>query len=105
MLGFLKTFVEFRTTLNDDLYLVFLNLHIFAAGETVGRAMAAFEATAANQISLRVGDLVRIHNTSPGGWWEGELNRDGVKQSGWFPGNYIQVSFHLHSCTLILFIL
>ncbi|KAI1714547.1 SH3 domain-containing protein [Ditylenchus destructor] len=62
-----------------------------AGGENMGRAVASFEATAANQISLRAGDLVRIHNTSPGGWWEGEVERDGVKHTGWFPGNYVQV--------------
>lgn len=56
--------------------------------------MAAYEATASNQISLKVGDLVRIHNTSPGGWWEGEVERDGLKKTGWFPGNYIQVCFN-----------
>lgn len=59
----------------------------------VGRAVAAFEATAFNQISLKLGDLVRIHTTSPGGWWEGEVERgDGTKHTGWFPGNYIQVN-------------
>ncbi|KAI1733270.1 variant SH3 domain-containing protein [Ditylenchus destructor] len=62
-----------------------------AGGENMGRAVASFEATAANQISLRAGDLVRIHNTSPGGWWEGEVERDGVKHTGWFPGNYVQI--------------
>lgn len=65
--------------------------------------MAAYEATASNQISLKVGDLVRIHNTSPGGWWEGEVERDGVKQTGWFPGNYIQVN-HLKILFLILYL-
>lgn len=55
--------------------------------------MAAYEATAPNQISLKIGDLVRIHNTSPGGWWEGEVERNGIKKTGWFPGNYIQVIF------------
>ncbi|KAH7731039.1 ITSN-1 protein [Aphelenchoides avenae] len=59
--------------------------------ENLGRAIAAYEATAPNQISLRMGDLVRIRSTSPGGWWEGEVDRDGSKQMGWFPGNYVQV--------------
>lgn len=34
--------------------------------EMVGRAIADFTATAANQVSLKAGDLVRVHNTSPG---------------------------------------
>lgn len=58
--------------------------------QLVGKAIAAFDATAPNQISLRVGDVVRVHTTSPGGWWEGEVQRagdgGGTKQSGWFPG-------------------
>jgi hypothetical protein len=74
----------------------------------IGRAIATFEATASNQISLSIGDIVRVHQMTPGkfyfspyqnltskfssgGWWEGELERDGKKHFGWFPGNYIQV--------------
>lgn len=61
----------------------------------IGRAVAAFEATASNQVSLKLGDFVRIHTTSPGGWWEGEVeSSEGVKHIGWFPGNYIQVLFY-----------
>uniref|UniRef100_A0A914LH46 Intersectin-1 n=1 Tax=Meloidogyne incognita TaxID=6306 RepID=A0A914LH46_MELIC len=59
--------------------------------QTVGRAIAAFEATASNQISLHLGDIVRVHQITPGGWWEGELERNGEKHIGWFPGNYLQV--------------
>ena len=39
--------------------------------------------------------LLFCHNTlkyiNLGGWWEGEVERDGERQFGWFPGNYIQV--------------
>jgi len=34
--------------------------------QTVGRAIAAFEATASNQISLHLGDIVRVHQITPG---------------------------------------
>ena len=33
---------------------------------TTGRAIAAFEATASNQISLRIGDIVQVHQMTPG---------------------------------------
>lgn len=59
--------------------------------QTIGRAIAAFEATASNQISLHPGDIVRVHQITPGGWWEGELDRNGEKHIGWFPGNYLQI--------------
>ena len=62
-----------------------------AERHVIGRALAAFEATASNQISLRTGDTVRVHQMTQGGWWEGEVERDGQKLLGWFPGNYIQV--------------
>ncbi|CAD5227122.1 unnamed protein product [Bursaphelenchus xylophilus] len=54
------------------------------------KVIAAFEATAENQISLHVGDQVQIKNTTPGGWWEGNVigKEDKV---GWFPGNYVQL--------------
>lgn len=57
----------------------------------VGRAVAAFEATAANQLSLAIGDLVHIRSKSDGGWWEGEIERVPGQPpvAGWFPGNYI----------------
>lgn len=63
--------------------------------ESLAKAVAAFEATAPNQISLRVGDIVKIRSTSPAGWWEGEVDRDGTKHTGWFPGNYVTVTYLL----------
>ncbi|KAL3108428.1 hypothetical protein niasHT_015350 [Heterodera trifolii] len=60
-------------------------------GQTIGRAIANFTATASNQISLVIGDTVKIYQTTPGGWWEGEVEKAGVKQIGWFPGNYVQL--------------
>jgi hypothetical protein len=32
----------------------------------IGRAIATFEATASNQISLSIGDIVRVHQMTPG---------------------------------------
>uniref|UniRef100_A0A0N5AWI9 Intersectin-1 n=1 Tax=Syphacia muris TaxID=451379 RepID=A0A0N5AWI9_9BILA len=57
-----------------------------------GKAVAAFEATADNQLSLHVGDVVHIRNKSDAGWWQGEMvGTNGVKKVGWFPGNYVEV--------------
>uniref|UniRef100_A0A914IB65 Intersectin-1 n=1 Tax=Globodera rostochiensis TaxID=31243 RepID=A0A914IB65_GLORO len=61
--------------------------------QMVGRAIATFTATASNQISFAAGDTVKIHQTTPGGWWEGDVEKAGVRQTGWFPGNYVQ-AFH-----------
>ncbi|OZC07366.1 hypothetical protein X798_05594 [Onchocerca flexuosa] len=57
-----------------------------------GKAIADFEATAENQLSLKVGDIVKIQSKSSSGWWQGEIVSDsGAKKSGWFPGNYVEV--------------
>ncbi|VDM43764.1 unnamed protein product [Toxocara canis] len=58
----------------------------------IGRVLASFEATAENQLSLHVGEAVTIRSKSPAGWWQGEVvSSDGVKRSGWFPGNYVEM--------------
>ncbi|KAE9552733.1 hypothetical protein FO519_004050 [Halicephalobus sp. NKZ332] len=58
----------------------------------VARALANFEATGDNQMSLKTGDLVKIRSTSPAGWWEGEIVLpNGEHKTGWFPGNYVEV--------------
>uniref|UniRef100_A0A7E4UXI2 SH3 domain-containing protein n=1 Tax=Panagrellus redivivus TaxID=6233 RepID=A0A7E4UXI2_PANRE len=63
-----------------------------AAKDSVGRALADFDAAADNQISLKVGELIKIISTSPTGWWEGEVTSpSGEKRTGWFPGNYIEL--------------
>ncbi|KHJ94369.1 SH3 domain protein [Oesophagostomum dentatum] len=52
------------------------------------RAVADFEATAANQLSLKTGDVVSVREKSSTGWWEGEIVRDEHTYAGWFPGDY-----------------
>lgn len=71
---------------------------IFSVKESLAKAVAAYEATASNQISLKVGDIVKIRSTSPAGWWEGEVDREGAKHTGWFPGNYVQVGLMTWLC-------
>ncbi|KAK6748800.1 hypothetical protein RB195_001432 [Necator americanus] len=53
------------------------------------RALADFEATASNQLSLKAGDVVAVREKSSTGWWEGELVRNEQTCAGWFPGDYV----------------
>ncbi|XP_024913465.1 LOW QUALITY PROTEIN: growth arrest-specific protein 7 [Cynoglossus semilaevis] len=39
-------------------------------------------------LSFQAGDLIRVLQALPGGWWEGETE-DGTR--GWFPSSYVQV--------------
>lgn len=44
--------------------------------------------TASNAVtclSFRAGQVVRLYNRDPSGWWDGEV--DGRR--GWFPSNYV----------------
>lgn len=38
-------------------------------------------------LSFEAGEIIRVVQALPGGWWEGE--RDGAR--GWFPSSYVQV--------------
>ncbi|KRZ52366.1 Intersectin-1 [Trichinella nativa] len=57
----------------------------------LGQAIAPFQATDVNQLTLNLGDLVKIRTKSPTGWWEGELQAGGEKRIGWFPGVYVKI--------------
>lgn len=50
------------------------------------RATHAFEARYEDELSFRVGDLITLVRTPPGGWWEGRMRGS----SGWFPSNHVQ---------------
>lgn len=47
-----------------------------------------YEAEAAKEISLHVGDIVRVTNDEDEGWWIGEVDSDQGVRRGWFPANY-----------------
>ena len=36
-------------------------------------------------LAFRAGELIRVLNRDPSGWWDGEI--DGRR--GWFPSNYV----------------
>lgn len=38
-------------------------------------------------LSFEVGEIIKVVQALPGGWWEGE--KDG--ETGWFPSSYVQV--------------
>lgn len=39
-------------------------------------------------LSFQAGEVVKVVQALPGGWWEGE--KDGAR--GWFPSSYVQVT-------------
>ncbi|KAF8324843.1 uncharacterized protein EI90DRAFT_3074093 [Cantharellus anzutake] len=57
------------------------------AGDDFVLAMHDFVPVAANVqcLSFRAGQVVRVHNRDPTGWWDGELEG----RRGWFPSNYV----------------
>ncbi|CAO4372086.1 unnamed protein product [Caenorhabditis nigoni] len=55
------------------------------------KAIVEFTASAANQLGIKVGEIIKIREKSAAGWWEGELIRDGKPFAGWFPGDYVKV--------------
>ena len=46
-------------------------------------------------ISFRAGQVIRVFNRDPSGWWDGELHG----QRGWFPSNYVSTDERVISLT------
>lgn len=46
-------------------------------------------------LSFRAGQVVRVFNRDPSGWWDGELHG----QRGWFPSNYVSADERVISLT------
>ncbi|XP_063699833.1 intersectin-2 [Culicoides brevitarsis] len=58
----------------------------------VAQAIATYEATSSEQLSLAKGQLVMIRKKTDSGWWEGELQAKGRRrQVGWFPATYVKL--------------
>jgi son of sevenless-like protein len=36
-------------------------------------------------LSFKAGQVIRVYNRDPSGWWDGELEG----RRGWFPSNYV----------------
>jgi myosin-1 len=52
----------------------------------LAEALYPYEAKGEDELSLQVGDVVRVVKRDPSGWWEGILN----SKAGLFPGNYVK---------------
>ena len=48
-----------------------------------------YDAEQEDELTLRVGDVIRNVTTAEGGWWEGELKG----RKGMFPDNFVKVSY------------
>jgi hypothetical protein len=46
-----------------------------------------YEAEQSDELSIKVGDIIKNVTISEGGWWEGELNG----KKGMFPDNFVKV--------------
>ena len=46
-------------------------------------------------LSFRAGQVIRVFNRDPSGWWDGELHG----QRGWFPSNYVSADERVISLT------
>lgn len=55
-----------------------------------------YDAMRDDEISLMKGAIVTIMEKSPDGWWRGECGQGKV---GWFPSNYVQELYDMHSNT------
>jgi hypothetical protein len=55
---------------------------------TYVRAIYDFKAEpdSPGEMSLRVGDIIKVHMRTERGWWNGTQELD--SRSGWFPGAY-----------------
>lgn len=49
-----------------------------------------YDAAKDDELTLRVGELIKVSEQSDPGWWVGE---DKGGKSGWFPSNVRQLSF------------
>ncbi|XP_043196241.1 intersectin-1-like isoform X3 [Amphibalanus amphitrite] len=58
----------------------------------VAVAIAPYEATSSEQLSLCRGQLVMVRKKSETGWWEGEIQMRGKqRQLGWFPASFVKL--------------
>lgn len=47
-----------------------------------------YEAEQEDELSIKVGDIIKNVSTAEGGWWEGEING----KTGMFPDNFVKVN-------------
>ena len=59
---------------------------------SIGQCRALYDYTANmyDELTIRVGDIINIHDKQEDGWWLGELKG----QVGIFPATYVEVVVH-----------
>ncbi|XP_069742821.1 intersectin-2-like isoform X2 [Narcine bancroftii] len=58
----------------------------------IAQVTSAYNATGAEQLSLKSGQLILILKKNNSGWWQGELQARGKKrQKGWFPASHVKL--------------
>lgn len=65
-----------------------LSLFIDEDGQTRLRALYDYDATEANELSMREGDLLVLLEKDESGWWRGRNNEG---NEGVFPSNFVEV--------------
>ncbi|KAF9978659.1 SH3-domain kinase binding protein 1 [Mortierella antarctica] len=58
-----------------------------AAATTVYVAHHPYDAEKEDELTLEVGDVINVSDSSDPGWWVGERVKDG--KAGWFPSNFV----------------
>lgn len=54
------------------------------------KAIYDYDATMEEEMSFKEGEIIRVLATQLDGWWEGEIESNGVKRRGQFPSNFIE---------------
>lgn len=62
-----------------------MHIIVAAAATTVYVAHHPYDAEKDDELTLEVGDLINVSDSSDPGWWVGERVKDG--KAGWFPSN------------------
>lgn len=65
-----------------------LTAHTHMTSSDTRRALWAYAASGADELSLAVGDIVHVLDRPGDGWWEGRV--EGSNQQGMFPVNYTE---------------
>jgi hypothetical protein len=50
------------------------------------KAIASYQAAAGHEVSIQVGESIKVVRKHPSGWWEG-ITASG--EAGWFPSTYV----------------
>ena len=58
----------------------------------IARVKVAFQAEQDKQLSLALGELIKVMKQASNGWWVGELQSRGKqRRTGWFPANRVEL--------------